>query len=104
MTDFTYASHGDLGLEPLGVLIGSDRPDLEALSRRFLATAGARRPLLLHAYLPGAPMLDFVGHGLPRPLPILPLLIRAGKYVHQSGGPAPTPAALLTSLAEVVSP
>jgi hypothetical protein len=102
MTDRTYAARGDLGLEPLGVLIGSQGPDLDALSSRFLATADARRPLLLHAYLPGTPMLDFVSHELPRPLPILPLLIRAGKYVHQPGGPDPTSAVLLASLAEVL--
>jgi len=100
MTDRTYLARGDLGLDPLGVLIGSEGRDLDALSKRFAGTPAARRPLLLHAYLPRAPMLDFISHGLPRPLPILPLLIRAGKYVHHPGGPEPIPAALLASLAE----
>ena len=102
MTDRAYLGCGDLGLEPLGVLIDSEGPDLDVLSRRFLGTPDARRPLLLHAYLPAAPRLDFVSRGLPRPLPVLPLLIRTGKYVHRPGGPAPTPAALLASLAEAL--
>ncbi len=100
MDDRAYATHGDLGLEPLGVLLGHPAPDLEAVAQRFLGTEQARRPLLLHAYLPGCPSLDFLAHGLPRPLAILPLLIRAGKYVHQPGGPYPNAATLLVSLAE----
>ena len=67
-----------------------------------IASPAARRPVLLHAYLPRSPMLDFVGHGLPRPLPILPLLIRTGKYVHQPGGREPSPKALLAALAEAL--
>jgi hypothetical protein len=102
MTDRTYVARGDLGLEPLGVLVGHEGPDLDALSRRFFGTPEARRPLLLHAYLPESPKLDFVSRGLPRPLPVLPLLIRTGKYTHRPGGPAPTAAALLAVLAEAI--
>lgn len=102
MTGRAYLARGDLGMEPLGVLIESEGIDLETLSKRFLSTPAARRPVLLQAYLPRAPMLDFVGHGLPRPLPILPLLIRTGKYVHRPGGPEPAPKALLAALAEAL--
>lgn len=102
MAGRAYLAHGDLGLHPLGVLVESVGTDLESLSQRLLHTPAARRPVLLHAYLPRAPMLDFVGHGLPRPLPILPLLIRTGKYVHQPGGPEPSPKALLAALAEAL--
>jgi hypothetical protein len=102
MTDRTYASRGDLGLEPLGVLIGHAGPDLEALAKRFRETDDGHRPLLLHAYFPGCSGFDFLAHGLPRPLPILPLLIRTGKYVHKPGGSCPTPVALLMSLAEAL--
>jgi hypothetical protein len=44
-------------------------------------------------------LTDFVSAGLPRPVPILPLLIRKGKYTHRSGGPHPTTREFLLLLA-----
>jgi hypothetical protein len=46
--------------------------------------------------------VDFLAAGLPRPLPILPLLIRTGCYVHQPGGPEPSLQALLVALAQAL--
>jgi hypothetical protein len=54
---------------------------------------------LLQAYLPMESRLDFVSLGLPRPLPILPLLIHRGLYMHHPGGPKPNLADLLSLLA-----
>ena len=134
LTDRAYVAFGDLGLEPLGVLVGHAGADLNALANRYLGGAPAiasvspgdrgeggalppgsrllggparqagdrRRPLLLHAYLPACPARDFLAHGLPRPLPILPLLIRRARYVHRPGGPYPSDSALLVALAEAL--
>lgn len=102
MTDRTYALRGDLGLDPLGVLVDHAAPDLDGLVRRFPTGSDGPRPLLLHAYFPGCAQLDLVSRGLPRPLPVLPLLIRTGKYIHQPGGPYPSAAALFTMLAEAL--
>lgn len=90
VTDPTYATRDVFGGEPLGVLIG-DRPgNLETVSERFNDTDPKQRPLLMHMFLPGCPLIDFVSLGLPRPIPILPLLIRSGLYVHRPGQPYPT--------------
>jgi hypothetical protein len=80
--------------EPLAVML-DDRPDdvqLHAIARRFNETPAQRRPLLMCAYLParGARPASFLAYGLPRPVPILPLLVRAGLYYHKPGGPHPT--------------
>jgi len=44
-------------------------------------------------------IIGVVSVGLPRPVPILPLLIRKGKYTHRPGGPHPTTTELLLLLA-----
>jgi hypothetical protein len=90
VTDPTYALRDVFDGDPVGVLIG-DRPEnLKQVAKRFNATPPEQRPLLMHPFLPGNPMIDFVCEGLPRPVPILPLLIRAGLYTHQPGKPYPT--------------
>lgn len=102
VTDPTYATHDVFAGEPVGVLIG-DRPiSLERVAERFNATEPDRRPLLMHMYLPGNPLIDFVSVGLPRPVPILPLLIRAGLYSHRPGKPYPTTGTFLLMLAVVL--
>lgn len=87
----------DKAAEPAVVLIG-DLTDLAAVSERYHSAPPERRPLLLHAYWARAPRRDFVSARLPRPLPILPLLIRRGLYAHRLGGPYPTTAELLQLL------
>jgi hypothetical protein len=70
-----------------GVLLEHDPDLLAAVARRFVSSE--RRPLLMHPYLPHQPFLNFAEHGLPRAVPILPLLIRSGLYTHEAGGPQP---------------
>ena len=94
-----YADGRQCPVEPLAVLLDSDKAELKGVAARYLATAPERRPLLLQHFLPGEPMLDCVSAGLPRPLPILPLLIRRGLYRHQPGGPKPDLTELLMLLA-----
>jgi hypothetical protein len=90
VADPTYALRDVFDGQPAGVLIG-DRPEnLKQMAQRFHATRPQRRPLLMHLFLPGNPMIDFASIGLPRPVPILPLLIRANLYTHQPDQPYPT--------------
>jgi hypothetical protein len=94
VTGAIYASRDALADEPLAVML-DDRPDdgqLLAIARRFNETAAQRRPLLMCAYLPshGVNPANFPAYGLPRPVPILPLLIRARHYNQKPGAPSPT--------------
>lgn len=98
-TDVAYTASGRFEGEPLGMLIGQGEADPAAVAARFKATPPERRPMLLHAYLPGLPTPRFPALGLPRPVPILPLLIRKGLYTHRPGGPYPGCEELLVLLA-----
>ena len=98
-TDAIYVDGRRCPVLPSAVLIGYNAADLPKVAARFLGTAPDRRPLLLHPFLPDMPLVDFVSHGLPRPLPILPLLIRRGLYTHRPGGPTPDLVELLILLA-----
>jgi hypothetical protein len=90
VADPTYALRDVFDGEPLGVLIG-DRPgNLKQVAERFNATPPDRRPLLMHMFLPGNPMIDFVSENLPRPVSIMPLLIHAGLYTHRPRQAYPT--------------
>jgi len=99
VTDPTYVTRDVFDGEPAAVLIGDRSQLLPEIAHRYGQTEPSRRPLLMHAYLPGVPMLDFVSHGLPRPVPILPQLIRSGLYAHQSRSPYPTSGVFLVLLA-----
>jgi hypothetical protein len=90
VTDATYNDPQQCPSEPVAVLIGCPPADLAVTAARYDATPPARRPLLLHAFLPAVPAVDFLAANLPRPLPILPLLIRTNQYTHRPGGPPPT--------------
>ena len=94
-----YADVGQCPVEPSAVLLDNDEAEVAGVAERFLATPPARRPLLLHHFLPRPPLVDFVSARLPRPIPILPLLIRRGLYRHQPGGPKPDVTELLMLLA-----
>ena len=102
MTEQAYVRCPDLGLHPLGVLVGHASADLTGLAEKYHRAPPERRPLLLHPYLPGQPARDFVSCELPRPLPMLPLLIRTGQYVHRPGGPEPDAGWLLVALARAL--
>jgi hypothetical protein len=101
VTGDVYASRGAADGEPLVVIL--DDRSLDAVARRFNATPAEQRPLLACAYLPdGGASPDFLAHGIPRPIPILPLLIRAGLYQHQPGSPHPSSADFALLLARAV--
>lgn len=99
VTDPTYATRDVFADEPLAVLIGDQSKALSGVADRFLATPPECRPLLMHMFLPGVPMQDFVSLGLPRPVPILPLLIRTGLYTHRPNEAYPTTGVFLALLA-----
>ncbi len=85
-----YAA-GDLPDELVkGVLLEHDPESLQSVARQFHSVAVAQRPMLLHAYLPDLPVLNFGNVNLPRAIPILPLLIRSGLYIHQEKQHPPT--------------
>jgi hypothetical protein len=90
VSDIRYNDRLQCPADPAGVLVGCAPADPVATAARYAETAPAKRPLLLHPFLPGIPFVDFPAVGLPRPLPILPLLIRRGVYTHRPGGPHPT--------------
>jgi hypothetical protein len=67
------------------ILLGDNDNMIRVVAALWSALPQNERPLLLHAYLPRSDDIDFLSLGLPRPLPILPLLIRTGVYVHTPG-------------------
>jgi hypothetical protein len=99
VSDENYNDRQRCPTEPRGVLIGTPPADLTATASRYNSSKESERPLLMHAFLPGVPFVDFLAAGLPRPVPILPLLIRKGKYVHRPGNPLPTAEGFLQLLA-----
>jgi hypothetical protein len=53
----------------------------------------------MHMYLPDLRQVDFGSLGLPRPVPVLPWLIRQGYYTHRPDEPYPTTGVFLVMLA-----
>jgi hypothetical protein len=98
-TDEAYNNPLACPMQPRAVLIGCPPADLNATAARYNSTPPTDRPLLMHAYLPAAPFVDFLSAALPRPVPILPLLIRTNQYEHRPAGPHPTTAEFLAMLA-----
>lgn len=99
VTDATYATRDVFEGDPLAVLVGDGPTHLPLAAERFRNTDPAHRPLLLHAYLPGMPFVDFGALNLPRPVPILPSLMRANLYTHGPRQPYPTSGTFLVLLA-----
>lgn len=102
MTAPVFAKHGDLGLAPLAVLLGHDAADMQIVASRYRETAAQQRPLLLHPYFPRSVSIDWNRHGLPRPVPLLPLLIRRGCFEHRPGQSPPSEEDLLIALARAL--
>lgn len=100
--DEHYAAGCALGGPAAGVLLGHPPAMLEAVAERFLGSPPESRPLLMHLYLPACEPVAFAAYGLPRPVPVLPLLIRHGRYVHRPGAPPPTTTGFLSMLADVL--
>jgi hypothetical protein len=90
VADAAYNDRRPSPAEPAAVLIGCPPANLAATAARWASIPDDKRPTLFHAYLPSVKYVDFVSAGLPRPLPIVPLLIRKGLYRHRPGGPHPT--------------
>jgi len=102
VADPTYAMKDVFDGEPRAVLIGDDSLVLPQVAARFNATAPARRPLLMHTFLPRLLRENaaaFTSLGLPRPVSILPLLLREKLYKHDPNGPYPTTGTFLAMLA-----
>lgn len=95
----TYARRDVFAGDPSAVLISTPPTDLEPIARRYLDTDPRCRPVLLYPYLPRIEPCDFAGFGLPRPLPILPMLIRSNLYCHQPMLPIPTTGVFMVMLA-----
>jgi hypothetical protein len=87
---------------PFAVLI-EDRPTaehLQLIAHRFLAMPPRDRPLLLYTYMPVASGFpNFASYRLPRPIPVMPLLIRHDLYRHQPEEPRPSTADFVRLLA-----
>jgi hypothetical protein len=103
MTGGAYAA----GLLPnekvMAVLIDTPPVDLDRVAERFVRCATESRPLLLYSYLPTAIDVDFLSRGLPRPLPILPLLIRGGVYTHVPDQPPPSTEIFLSLMSKALN-
>lgn len=102
LSDTAYNAGNRDQAKPAAVLIGYLPADLAATAARWWAASPEHRPLLLHPFLPAEVPVDFLAAGLPRPLPILPFLIRSGKYIHRPGGPHPTTDELIAMLEKTV--
>ncbi len=102
-TDAVYNASSQAMPSIAAVLISHTPADLKTTANRFCATEAGRRPLLMYSYPPAQAPIDFAAFGLPRPVPILPLLIEHGVYRHAPGEPPPSPATLLRSLAATLA-
>ncbi len=105
VTGSAYASGEQWWKSPDVVLVNSPVDDtlLAGISARYSQAGSEHRPLLAYAYLPSQPPVAFPNYGLPRPVPILPALIRANLYVHDPRGPFPTTGVFLALLGAAVS-
>jgi hypothetical protein len=85
-----YASENTSGLTVNGVLLENDATLLSTIAHRYRQTPDWAKPLLLHAYFPHEARQNCIELSIPRPLPVLPLLIRSGVYAHRPRAAAPS--------------
>lgn len=76
--------------QPRAVVLGHEALDWQQFSQRWNSVPRETRPLLLHPFLPAASPIPFPKFGLPRPLPLLPILIRTRVYTHEAEGARPS--------------
>jgi hypothetical protein len=98
VVDPTYAWRDVYDGEPAAVMIGDESRVLGDVAKRFHVAPPERRPLLMYSYLPALLRerpLDFGSLKLPRPVPIMPPLVRTKMYQHVPGGCYPTSGVLL---------
>lgn len=101
VADPTYATGDVYQPSPAAVMMG-DRPSqdtLRLLASRFNDTPRENRPLLMCPFLPRASWPHWETLGLPRPVPVLPLLFRQNIYTHQPHQPYPTTGLFMLMLA-----
>ena len=103
VTDRAYLKLDSNGPEPRCIVLGYDLFTLEQVAKRWLAKAHADRPTLLHSFLPAIAPISFLTLGLPRPRPILPILIQEGLYVHDPAGTPPSTGTLVVLLAKALA-
>jgi hypothetical protein len=89
-TDRAYLSLDPASPEPRCLLLGYDLPVLQRVANRWREKPSDKRAVLLHSFLPGNTPVPFTELGLHRPIPILPLLIKEGLYVHEPAGQHPS--------------
>lgn len=80
-----YGMLVDRGTLPRVVVATSNDAEWEALGVAWNRVARDQWPLLVHDYLPSNATPAWSAVSLPRPLPLLPTLIRAGRYRHKPG-------------------
>ena len=80
------------------VVLNYSPDESQLIASKYHSLPAARRPLLLSTYLPNSHQ-DAVKYGLPRPTPLVPLLIRCECYAHQPNELPPSPTAFANSLA-----
>ena len=102
VTDHAYLKFHPAWPEPRGVLLGYDLPTLKSVADRLQANTPSTPVTLLHSFLPGITPIPFTAIGLPRPQPVLPLLIHYGHYVHHPGGNQPANSEFVLLLAKTL--
>ena len=89
VTDSSYADGAEIS-SPAAVIMGENEAIIRRAASLYLRARANDRPLLLHAYFPRGVSIDFTALGLPRPAPLLPILLRAAVYEHVSGALHPS--------------
>ncbi len=102
-TGMRYATDQSYDVAYQAVVLEHESSSLPMVAKRYLATEPKNRPLLMYAFLPDKLLQNFVDYGLPRPIPILPLLIRSGHYVHRSNESIPSPGVFAALLAKALN-
>jgi hypothetical protein len=98
-TDSAFLKLDPGGPVPRCVLLGCAAATLQQVAELWKDGSRREQPILLHSYLPTVNPVPFVEFGLPRPVPILPVLIRKGIYNHRPGMPHPSTNAFALMLA-----
>ena len=90
ITDSAYLAFESELPQPRCILLGSQPDTLRKIAERWSKIPEEKRPWLAHAFFPTEDPVPFLEIGLPRPLPLLPALIRKGLYVHRPGQTRPS--------------
>lgn len=99
VTDRGYLTLDFTASQPRCILLGTDINTVRQVADRWNRVPSETRPLLAHPYFPSTCPVRFAEVALPRPLPILPLLISKRLYTHQPRAAQPTTNELLILLA-----